>query len=112
MSIDEMIAVLQAAKSGSRIQRLSDPGTWGSSVWEDWDFGQESFWSFEMYSYRIKPDIETETPRKPKEYWMPRFDQSHVAAILCFSKAEAIEFSLKRGYGNQNPVHVREVLPE
>jgi hypothetical protein len=55
MTIDEMIAVLQAAKAGKQIQFR-----WHSTA--EWKDMSKLVWDFENYNYRVKPE--------PREWWI------------------------------------------
>ena len=55
MNIDEMIAVLQAAKEGKKIQFRGS----GHDKWED---TEEPIWDFYEIQYRVKPE--------PREVWV------------------------------------------
>lgn len=48
MTIDEMIAVLQAAKEGKKIQARR----YGTIIWGT----PPEVWNFENYEYRVKPE--------------------------------------------------------
>lgn len=59
MTIDEMIAVLQAAKAGKQIEaRPHDMSqTWFTVIWTP-----ENRWQFDKFDYRVKPE--------PREGWI------------------------------------------
>lgn len=61
MSIDEMIAVLQAAKAGKELQRRIIPGMACAEgpKWEPMREGDR--WQFQAYDYRVAPE--------PREVW-------------------------------------------
>lgn len=91
MTIEEMIAVLEAAKEGKKIefQDIMDPGTWWASVSPGWDFLH--------FRYRVKPEL--------IERW----------AVIT-SDGEEVTFEFKKNatlFHEDNPgsrlVHLREV---
>ena len=89
MTIDEMIAVLQAAKVGKTIQfRDNRDICWNTSERNNlkWDFGS--------IEYRVKPE--------PREIWVP---MSHKQYIGFFRKEECI-----KNYPNDEAVLFREVI--
>lgn len=57
MAIDDMIAVLRAAKEGKVIQFTSNRRI------EDWQSGQRLGFNFDDFDYRVKPE-----PPKPREW--------------------------------------------
>ena len=58
MNLDEMIAVLQAAKGGKTIQMLDIEGEWA-------DLAVVTFNDYPMYRYRIKPAEKKRVPHWP-----------------------------------------------
>lgn len=95
-TIDEMIAVLTAAKEGRKIQaRHTDNPT---DLWENianplWDFGS--------YDYRAKPE--------PREWVMVPIcgSKNYVTARLFKSGSDAAMH-----HANADFIHVREVIDE
>jgi len=93
MTIDKMIAVLQAAKAGKQIQHRykHDEGT----AWHDTGL---QIWNFTDYDFRVKPE--------PREWWLV------MATYDCHAfptKEAAINF--EAGFNSGKPIiKVREVL--
>ena len=94
MTIDEMIAVLQAAKAGKQIQWQGK----GSSIpWQDVTLPS---WSFDDLNYRVKPE--------PREFRLYPCDSEPSARNgYWFGHARTTEASAKF-YGEG--IKVREVL--
>jgi hypothetical protein len=93
-NLDYMIAVMQAAKEGKRIQY------WMLGVWHDCVTTQDVAgleWNWGQYDYRIAPE-----PRKPRECWVAYGSDGHVASVL---------ESPLRPWGTDVAL-MREVLPE
>lgn len=95
MTIDEMIAVLQAAKEGKAIQaRLRNSPT------DQWEVVSPS-WNFAQCDFRIKPT--------PREWWINFYEgnspchafTTRYSAIACSSPGP-----------DYHCIHVREVLDE
>ena len=59
MTLDDQIAILQAAKEGKEIQTRPKPritDTWGSYEWYDaLEIVQDQAFNFAKYEYRVKP---------------------------------------------------------
>lgn len=90
MEIDDMIAVLQAAKSGKPIQ--------GSRVGQN-DFGSAyaPTWDFSRYEYRVK--------REPREFWVA--GSPNQRALFIFNSLDDAA-----GWERNELFLVREVLDE
>lgn len=84
MTIDEMIAVLEAAKAGKAIEWKWQAGVSGRT--EEWRVSNNPMWSFNNIDYRVKPE--------PRE-WMAFVDING-------------EINSHRSRGEQ--IKVREVL--
>jgi hypothetical protein len=67
MTIDEMIAVLQAAKEGKAIQAR------GMEYGASWVNAQTPSWSFAEYDYRVKPE--------PRRWWVVLDKDENVLAF-------------------------------
>ncbi len=68
MTIDDMIAVLQGAKEGKRVQgRFSSPTP--DRCWVDLPDGCVT-WDFDRYDYRIRPE--------PMEWWITVDDNGRI----------------------------------
>ena len=53
MTIDEMIAVLQAANDGKKIQIR-----WKDELTDNWqDVSCSPYWDFRILDYRVKPEL-------------------------------------------------------
>jgi hypothetical protein len=92
MTIDEMIAVLQAAKAGKQIQiNVSDK-------WTDLD-ANPSFGA-PINSYRVKPE--------PREWWVNVYD-GEPNGYIHTTKAKA-EYWQSQAGTRKEVVHVREVI--
>lgn len=92
MTIDEMIAVLQAAKRGEQIQCFDKDHPeqgWRDLVAANWDFYRADF--------RVKP--------KPRKWWAALYPQVGLRGGLWETKDEAI-----RDSENREIIRVREVL--
>lgn len=92
MQIDEMIAVLTAAKEGKRIQ-------YKRHEFNEWYDNNDSRWNFEMFEYRVKPE--------PREWWAEIYSTNKKYGVLYPTKEEAHD----RGYPYEI-VHVREVIDD
>lgn len=91
MTIDEMIAVLQAAKEGKTIQvkaRISPKAMWGGTVYSP-------TWDFSNFDYRVKP--------QPREWWAELYNQSGLRGGLWATREEAASEGRK-------VVRVREIV--
>lgn len=97
MTIDEMVAVLQAAREGKDIQVRGNNG-WSDIPVPAWNFGR--------YDYRIKPES-----RKLREWWIAGlFPPQHPSYIAYNNPDDAQSATL--GFPGTECVHVREVLPD
>jgi hypothetical protein len=91
MTIDEMIAVLQAAKAGKKIQIQIGAG------WTD--LGPNPSFNAPINSYRVKPE--------PREWWI----EPHPSFYACNPPQRASSQSATLHYQEgPNYIHVREVL--
>lgn len=84
MTIDEMIAVLQAAKAGKVVEHKSFCG-WSPITW------------FNNYQWRVKPE--------PREFWITT--SGHVWTVEQYAKDW---FRGDEDEYNRRVIHVREVL--
>lgn len=88
MSIDEMIAVLQAAKAGKQIQSRD-------SRCSEWQNVNHSAWHFAYYEYRVKPE--------PREWRVWISDDGRIYSQSSWWTTPV---------GSDNVIRVREVLPD
>jgi hypothetical protein len=90
MSIDEMIAALQAAKAGKVIQfRIA-----GST--DEWGEVDDPSWNFDECDYRAKPE--------PREWWLSVNERGH--PMHAWDTVTATESQSQY----HRPIHVREVI--
>ena len=92
MTIDEMIAVLQAAKEGKQIQARSKHYPDGG--WRDTDI---SSWHFFPFDYRVKPE--------PREFWINVYPD-HIDCIAHRIRERAIASCAP----DAKTIRVREVI--
>jgi hypothetical protein len=93
MDIDSMIAVLQAAKAGKKIQ-INVSGKWT-------DLDANPSFGAPINSYRVKPE--------PREWWIVQSkieENFNIHAFRDFRDAE----NYNLGYWGKTPIKVREVL--
>lgn len=92
MTIDEMIAVLTAAKEGKQIERRRT----SQDVWKPVPLGH---YNFGDYEHRVKPE--------PREWWAEIYSGNGKWGRLCPTEKDA------RDTGHNYPiVHVREVIDD
>jgi hypothetical protein len=96
MTIDAMIAVLQAAAAKKVIQFRRA----GGDAWADHTTAPE--WDFSNWEYRVKPE--------PREWWLAMFP-GDVTVCTSLTSAEDVRFS-KGGHSRypEQIIHVREVI--
>lgn len=104
MSIDEMIAVLQAAKDGKGIECLHKEKRhigWYPCI---------PIWNFEKYDYRVAPE--------PREFWVPEHgvplwkageDFGNYGFDIYYAKSQA---GCLAHWPNHKPILFREVLED
>lgn len=78
MTIDEMIAVLQAHKAGKTVQFL-DSRSNDETSWSDLTTG---IFNFGLHDYRIKPE--------PREWWIHMYPNESCPTIHTRKEAEEI----------------------
>jgi hypothetical protein len=103
MEINDMIAVLRAAKEGKQIQHRRATPPFESGIWIN-SYGGCS-WDFSEYDYRVKPE-----PPKPREWFLVSHANNEPCSVcgLHSSRNEAAT-----GRNNlMGVIHVREVLEE
>lgn len=97
MTIDEMIAVLQAAKARKQIQYKHHSET-------EWYSVPEPLWDFNQNDYRVKPE--------PREWTLHKPDDPTLSAL---GNMNAVPYNPERGtkcaMTECRPIRVREVLP-
>lgn len=99
MTIDEMIAVLQAAKAGKAIQCKGKR----DKEWSDITPFENATWDFNLADYRVKPE--------PREWWLHSYagkSSPRPFGALYFTKEDA--YSASNGNADEI-IKVREVLP-
>jgi DNA polymerase III delta prime subunit len=99
MDIDSMIAVLQAAKAGKRIQIRSNHGWKTELHWSDRD--NTITWNFEAFDYRVKPE--------PREWWLVQSKIEENYNVHAFRDLRDAE-NYNLGYWGKKPIKVREVI--
>lgn len=90
-TLDEMIAVMQAAKEGRDIQYRprNRPAEWSNAC--------GSLWNWVSCEYRVKTE--------PRDFWV-NFHPDMQCGYAYLSKEEA---DLRKGCGRSDCIHVREV---
>jgi hypothetical protein len=79
MSIEEMIAVLQAAKEGKSIQLLCESGVWVTT--------SSPQWNFRDVKYRVKPE--------PRTFYAAEFDSG--VSYLRANREEVVAYGQLAG---------------
>lgn len=97
MTLDEMIAVLEAAKRGEQIQHRA-------REFEDWDWSDspDPTWDFDSYDYRVKP-------RGPRVRYLLEFANGHTYDRVYETHKRAEEVASLTT--DSRVIEFREVLP-
>lgn len=96
MTIDEMIAVLTAAKEGKKIQSKRNNRA-------EWYENTCPVWNFEGFDYRVKPE--------PREWWIAGGFNPPYPSWVAYEK-EHDAFLATRGFPGTFVKHVREVIDD
>ena len=81
MTIDEMIAVLQAAKAGKTIECRPRSSSWHWE-WEPYPAPCHTVWNFITLTYRVK--------REPRRVWIPVFQDGYGVAQSTHEAADRV----------------------
>lgn len=102
MTIDEMIAVLQAAKKGKKCERKLKRSYRDTidNVWYSFDQTQALEWAFSVYVFRVAPE--------PRERWFP--DGVALGGPYGGLMGETTEDNCLMRWPDCKPVLFREVL--
>ena len=100
MTIEEMIAVLEAAKEGKEIEYRIRPEYARSAAEGSWKKKVSSDWNFARWEYRVR--------REPKEVWVNEYDHGMLAAHGSYDLAVA---GSSTG-AIRSAVHYREVIDD